>query len=64
MSRDLLVHNRGVANRLYLLKAGRLARFADGERIEIPGPYPRQTWDLLRKVVANLAEAAIQKVAA
>ncbi len=61
-SRDLLAHNRGVANATHLFKAGRLARCGDRERIEISDQYHRETWDLLRKVVAEMADAAIVKV--
>jgi hypothetical protein len=38
-SRDVLVHNRGVASKTYESKAGNLARYKDGERIDIPGHY-------------------------
>jgi hypothetical protein len=60
-SRDVLIHSRGVANRIYESKAGNLARYRDGERIDIPEPYHHATWELLRKVVADLADAAIGK---
>ena len=42
-SRDVLVHNRGVANKTYESKAGTLARYQPGERIEIPGDYHKTT---------------------
>lgn len=58
-SRDVLVHNRGIANRIYESKAGRLARYHDGQPIDIPEPYHRATWELFRKVVADLSNAAI-----
>lgn len=60
-SRDVLVHNRGVANRTYESKAGPLARFKDGQRIDIPEDYHRQTWELLRKLVTDIADAAAAK---
>jgi hypothetical protein len=60
-SRDVLVHNRGVANRIYEFKAGKLARYKDGEQIDIPDPYHHQIWELLRKVVADVSNAAIAK---
>src|SRR5437868_972673 len=34
-SRDVLAHNRGVANKTYESKAGRLARYKDGDRIDL-----------------------------
>ncbi len=61
-SRDALVHNRGVASKSYELKAGKLARYVDGQRIEIPEPYHRETWELIRKVIADISNGAIAKV--
>ena len=58
---DVLAHNRGVAGKSYLAKAGRFARHAEGERIEVPEPYHRQTWELIRKVVTDISNAAIAK---
>jgi hypothetical protein len=60
-SRDVLTHNRGVANKSYESKAGRLARFKEGDRIDIPELYHRETWELLRKVVDDLSNAASVK---
>jgi hypothetical protein len=60
-SRDVLVHNKGIANKSYESKAGNLARFHDGDRIRIPEHYHRQTWELIRKVVSDVSNAAIAK---
>ena len=60
-SRDALVHNQGIASRTYETKAGRLARFQVGERVVIPEQYHRDTWELLRKLVSDLSNAAIAK---
>ncbi|MBI1918124.1 MAG: hypothetical protein HYS12_25820 [Planctomycetes bacterium] len=60
-SRDLLVHNRGVVTKTYEAKAGKLARYQAGQRLDIPEPYHRDTWELLRKVIADIANAAIAK---
>jgi hypothetical protein len=60
-SRDVLVHERGVANATYEAKAGKFARFKAGERIEIPEKYHRDAWELLRKVVADVSDAALKK---
>jgi hypothetical protein len=57
-----LVHNGGVANKTYESKAGGLARYKGGERIEIPEHYHRETWELIRKVIADLSNAAIAKL--
>jgi hypothetical protein len=62
-SRDVIVHGRGMVGPTYLAKAGGLARFQLGDRIEIPEPYHRLTWELLHKVVADVSDAAIAKVA-
>jgi hypothetical protein len=61
-SRDVLVHNRGVASKTYEAKAGSLARYTDGQRIDIPEHYHRETWELIRKVVTDISNAAIAKV--
>jgi hypothetical protein len=60
-SRDVLVHNRGVASKTYELKAGRLTRFRDGQRIDIPEHYHRDTWELIHKVITDVSNAAIAK---
>ncbi len=62
-SRDVLVHNRGIANRIYETKAGRLARFQEGEKVSFPEGYHRATWDLIRKIVSDLSNAVIAKTA-
>lgn len=63
-SRDVLAHNRGIANKIYESKAGKFARYKDGEKIDIPEQYHRATWELLRKVVSDISSAAIAKVEA
>ena len=60
-SRDVLVHNQGVVGKTYVFKAGKRARCNIGERIEIPEDYHRATWELLRKVVAEISDGAIAK---
>ena len=60
-SRDVLVHNKGVANKTYESKAGILARFHEGERIDITEQYHRETWELIRKIVTDVSDAAIAK---
>ena len=42
-------------------KAGVFVRFRAGKRIEIPGPYHRETWERIVKVVSDIAEAVITK---
>jgi hypothetical protein len=60
-SRDVLLHNRGVASKTYESKAGRLGRYKDGQTIDIPEHYHRETWELIRKVITEIANAAIAK---
>jgi hypothetical protein len=61
-SRDILVHNRGIVNETYLEKARSRARFGVGQRLEIEEVYLRESWLMVRVVVADLARLAIAKV--
>lgn len=61
-SRDVLVHNRGVASKTYEAKTGNHARCKDGQRIDIPENYHREIWELIRKIVTDISNAAIAKV--
>lgn len=60
-TRDVLIHNQGVANDVYLTKSGALARHPLGEFIDLPEPYHHGVWELLLKVVADLGNAVIAK---
>ncbi len=62
-TRDVLVHNRGVATRTYVAKAGRLARHADGDTVDLDPPYHRRVWSVFLKVVADVSGAAALKAA-
>jgi hypothetical protein len=53
-SRDILVHNNGIANATYVSKAGTRARYKDGERLEIPEPYHRASWETISRVVRDV----------
>ncbi len=61
-SRDILVHNRGIVNSTYLSKAGTRARHAEGDRLEITGPYLRECWELIAEIVGETSESAIAKI--
>lgn len=61
-SRDILVHNQGVVNRVYVIKSGALARFKDGEYLDLPEKYHRGVWELLQKIVADVSGSAIAKL--
>lgn len=60
-SRDILVHNNGITNDVYIKKAGNRARNKKGERLEISEGYLSESWDIIRKVVQDLSAAAQTK---
>lgn len=60
-SRDILAHNKGVANAIYVSKAGKLARCVAEETLEISEQYLRQSWETIRKVVRDVSVAAVKK---
>lgn len=60
-SRDIVVHNKGIVNVVYLAKAGKRARYQVGERLEIPEHYHRESWETIKQVIAEVADAAINK---
>ncbi len=60
-TRDVFVHNAGVATKSYEAKAGPFARYAAGEFVEIQDAYHRETWALLLKIVAAVSDAALAK---
>lgn len=62
-SRDVLVHNNGIANSIYVAKSMGRARFADGDALEIPEHYHRESWELMKQVVSDIAGAGINKLA-
>ena len=60
-SRDVLTHNRGIVGKTYLAKAGKLARFKLGDRLDLPENYHREVWEFLRKMVDDITLAAVAK---
>lgn len=60
-SRDILVHNNGVINATYIGKAGGCARHQDGDKLEIPEQYHRESWETIKKVVLDLSAAVVAK---
>jgi hypothetical protein len=60
-TRDVFVHNRGVVSPIYLEKAGAKHRAKSGDRLDIPEHYHRESWELIKKVVADVSGAAIAK---
>jgi len=61
-SRDVLVHNNGIANSIYVDKSLGQARFADGETLELPEHYHRDSWQLIKHIVSDVANAGIAKL--
>lgn len=60
-TRDVLIHNAGIANAIYVLKAGPLARAVDGEILDADPPYIASAYPFLLRVVADLGAAAASK---
>jgi hypothetical protein len=63
VSRDVIVHNNGVANEVYIAKAGPHARYALGEFIDLPDDYHNEILALYSKVIADVGEAMCGKFA-
>ena len=61
-SRDVLVHNNGIAHSIYVDKSMGRARFAEGDRLDLPEQYHRDSWQLLKQVVTDVANAGINKL--
>jgi hypothetical protein len=60
-SRDVLIHNRGIVNPIYIAKSGSFARFKEGERVAISPQYHSEIWKLIRKLVEDTSTAALTK---
>jgi hypothetical protein len=61
-ARDLLIHNAGIVNKIYLDKAGVKARHAAGDKVVIDQPYFDECWDLAKKLVDGISAAAKQRL--
>lgn len=61
--RDILIHNAGLANAVYLEKAGGMARWKAGEQIAIEPPYFSDCWQLAKKIINDFAGTAQKKLA-
>lgn len=60
-SRDVLIHNKGIANAIYIDKSLGRARCRNGEVLDIPEDYHRESWQLIKQVISDVADAAIAK---
>jgi hypothetical protein len=63
-TRDLLVHNSGIVNSIYLQKAGKFSRFSLGDRVLVGGAYTLDVWQLLGGVVLRAIDRVIEKSSA
>lgn len=61
-SRDVVVHNRSIVNKLYIMKSGKAARFEPGDSLKISAAYLRETHSLIRNTLNDMAKAAITKL--
>ena len=60
-TRDILVHNQGIANATYISKSGALARCREGEELTLPETYHRASWQTIRSLVQDMTTAAVSK---
>lgn len=60
-TRDLLVHNAGVVNHIYIQKAGEFARSAVGDVISVAGHYTRDVWVLFSSVLIAVIDNLIHE---
>jgi hypothetical protein len=61
-ARDILEHNAGVVNEIYRRKAGKKARYEVGDHVELEDAYQLESWRLIKKVVQDVASAAIGRL--
>jgi hypothetical protein len=60
-TRDLLVHNAGIVNQVYLDKSGKFARSKIGEIISVGGDYTRDTWQLFSSALITIIDCLTKK---
>jgi len=61
-SRDILVHNEGNANQIYIIKAGELSRAKDGDPLSFDHLYVFESWKVLRNVMESVGNAISSKI--
>jgi hypothetical protein len=61
-ARDLIIHNSGIVNAIYLDKAGSKARYALGETVVIDRAYFDDGWALAQRLVDDIAVAAKRRL--
>jgi hypothetical protein len=55
-SRDILVHNAGLANDIYVRKSGAWARFESGQVVSVTGTYTLECWQTFSRVLIHLID--------
>jgi hypothetical protein len=61
-SRDILVHNSARVNSVYVVKAGKHARYGEGDRLDIPFKYFRLSWKLVKKMATDMSQSAAYRL--
>jgi hypothetical protein len=57
-SRDIIIHNQGIVNQTYLIKAATKARFSLDEQICISHDYHQDTLALLTQLIQTISQTA------
>jgi len=60
-TRDILVHNQGIANATYISKSGALGRCREGEELTLPETYHRASWQTIQAFVQDMTAVAVSK---
>lgn len=60
-ARDILVHNAGIINQIYLNKSGGSARFSLNQEIDVSGNYTLDTWKILVEFLVYVVDSVILK---
>lgn len=55
-SRDIIVHNVGLVNEIYVRKAGAWARFEVGQEVSVAGAYTLECWQIFSRVLIELID--------
>ena len=60
-SRDIIVHNSGIANAVYVSKAGKEARGRAGERLKADAAYFKRAIHTMKKLTHSVYSKTLQK---
>lgn len=61
-SRDIIVHNEGIANEIYISKAGSLSRAKSGDRLAFDHVYAFESWKILNTVIKDVGQQISKKI--